>query len=167
MTTYWTTHESPIGVLTLTASEVGLSGVRFPEEGVLLDETGRRPELFAAAIRQLDEYFAGVRSAFELPLDMEAGTAFQRSVWEEVATIPYGTTISYRELARRIGRPGHIRAAGGANARNPLPVVVACHRVIGADGSLTGYGGGLDRKRVLLELERAHLGALAAPTAGA
>ncbi len=98
----------------------------------------------------------GARATFDLPLDPAAGTDFQRAVWRAVARIPYGTTISYGELARRIGRPGHVRAAGGANARNPLPIVVPCHRVVGARGDLTGYSGGLARKRALLALEAAH-----------
>ena len=149
----WTTHESPIGILTLTASGAGLTGVHFPEEPPALAGSRARPGLLAAARRQLDEYFAGERRAFDLPLDLDAGTDFQRSVWRAVATIPHGATVTYGELARRSGRPGHARAAGGANARNPLPVIVPCHRVVGGDGALTGYAGGLDRKRLLLELE--------------
>ncbi len=149
----WTTHESPIGTLILTASGTGLTGVHFPGQRPALARSGGRPELLAETRRQLDEYFAGERRAFDLPLDMDAGTEFQRSVWREVATISHGATITYGELARRIGRPGHARAAGGANARNPLPVIVPCHRVVGGDGALTGYAGGLDRKRLLLELE--------------
>ena len=105
------------------------------------------------ARRQLQEYFEGTRRSFDLRLAPE-GTAFQRRVWEELRRIPYGETISYRELAGRIGQPTAMRAVGLANGRNPIAVVVPCHRVIGADGSLTGYGGGLDRKRYLLGLER-------------
>ena len=153
----WTTHESPIGTLTLTASGAGLTGVHFPGRVAALARSTGPPGLLAEARRQLDEYFAGERRGFDLPLDLNAGTDFQRSVWREVAAIPHGATITYGELARRIGRPGHARAAGGANARNPLPVIVPCHRVVGGDGALTGYGGGLDRKRLLLELERTAL----------
>ena len=101
---------------------------------------------------QLAEYFAGRRRGFDLPL-APRGTDFQRAVWSELVRVPYGRTISYGELASRVGRSGASRAVGGANNRNPLPIVVPCHRVIGADGSLTGYGGGLDRKRALLALE--------------
>lgn len=157
----WTTHATPVGTLTLTASEAGLTGVRFPQERTALPPSGRADAAFAAAfaaaVRQLDEYFAGARTAFDLPLDPATGSDFARSVWRELARIPYGQTISYAELARRVGRPGHVRAVGGANARNPLPIVVACHRVIGSRGDLTGYAGGLDRKRALLDLEASAL----------
>ncbi len=153
----WTTYASPLGTLTLTASGAGLTGVRFPEEGATLPDAGRADAPFAAAVRQLDEYFAGARTAFALPLDPVAGSDFARSVWREVARIPHGRTISYAELARRVGRPGHVRAVGGANARNPLPIVVPCHRVIGSRGGLTGYSGGFDRKRALLDLEASAL----------
>ena len=110
------------------------------------------PERCRAAAEQLAEYFAGRRRAFDLPL-APRGTAFQRAVWEELVRVPYGRTVSYGELAARLGRPGASRAVGGANNKNPLPIVVPCHRVIGADGSLTGYGGGIDKKRTLLALE--------------
>jgi methylated-DNA-[protein]-cysteine S-methyltransferase len=106
----------------------------------------------AAAAAQLDEYFAGERRDFDLELDLR-GTEFQRAVWDELLRIPYGETMSYGELARRLGRPERVRAVGAANGRNPVAIVVPCHRVIGADGSLTGYGGGLDRKRALLAVE--------------
>ncbi len=153
----WTTHATPIGTLTLTASEAGLTGVCFPRERTALPPAARADAPFAAVVRQLDEYFAGARTAFDLPLDPATGSDFARSVWREVEGIPYGHTISYAELARRVGRPGHVRAVGGANARNPLPIVVACHRVIGSRGDLTGYAGGLDRKRALLDLEASAL----------
>lgn len=107
--------------------------------------------------RQLDEYFAGTRRHFELTLAPE-GTAFQRQVWVELCRIPFGETISYRDLAERIGNPRAVRAVGLANGANPIAIVVPCHRVIGANGSLTGYGGGLDRKRFLLSLERGQTG---------
>jgi len=109
------------------------------------------------ARRQLDEYFAGTRTSFDLPLDAE-GTAFERRVWDLLRVIPYGTTTSYGELARRLGEPKDARAVGAANGKNPIPIVVPCHRVIGANGDLTGFGGGLERKRWLLEHEGALLG---------
>jgi methylated-DNA-[protein]-cysteine S-methyltransferase len=109
-------------------------------------------EPFAEARTQLTEYFAGRRTVFDLPLEM-AGSPFQRRAWRALQDIPYGETISYGEQARRIDRPADPRAVGQANGRNPIAVIVPCHRVIGADGSLTGYGGGVERKRLLLELE--------------
>jgi methylated-DNA-[protein]-cysteine S-methyltransferase len=102
---------------------------------------------------QLDEYFAGERQEFDVPLKLE-GTPFQRGVWRELARIPFGTTITYAELARRIGRPTASRAVGHANGRNPISILVPCHRVVGAGGQLTGYAGGVDKKRWLLERER-------------
>ena len=116
----------------------------------------RDASAFTDLRRQLAEYFRGERRTFEVRLAPE-GTAFQRDTWSALATIPYGATISYAELARRVGRPRAVRAVGAANGANPLPIVVPCHRVIGADGSLTGFGGGLDTKRRLLELEGALL----------
>jgi methylated-DNA-[protein]-cysteine S-methyltransferase len=103
---------------------------------------------------QLERYFAGKLEVFEIPLDL-IGTPFQQSVWKELLTIPYGTTISYRELADRLGNPRAVRAVGGANGKNPVSIIVPCHRVVGADGDLVGYGGGIDRKRWLLQHERA------------
>jgi methylated-DNA-[protein]-cysteine S-methyltransferase len=121
------------------------------------DLTGARraddDPVLAAARRQLERYFAGERTEFDLPLAPE-GTEFQRAVWAGLGTIGYGETLSYGELADRIGRPNAQRAVGLANGRNPIAVIVPCHRVIGADGSLTGYGGGLDRKQRLLALEQ-------------
>jgi methylated-DNA-[protein]-cysteine S-methyltransferase len=102
---------------------------------------------------QLREYFAGTRSAFDLPLDLQGGTAFQRSVWDALLAIPRGGTTSYGTLSRSIGQPAAVRAVGAAVGRNPLSIVVPCHRVVGADGSLTGYAGGLERKTALLRLE--------------
>ena len=103
--------------------------------------------------RQLEEYFAGERTTFDVPLAPE-GAPFEREVWRALEEIPYGETVSYGEIARRVGQPTAARAVGTANGRNPIAVIVPCHRVIGANGSLTGYGGGLERKRLLLELER-------------
>src|SRR5207248_4307791 len=107
--------------------------------------------------RELDEYFAGERTAFARPL-APSGTPFQQQVWRELRDVEYGSTISYTELARRVGRPRSIRAVGGANGRNPVCIIVPCHRVVGADGSLTGYSAGIDSKRWLLEFEREMVG---------
>ena len=149
----WTTYESPLGTLTLSATDRGLSGLHFRGRTGGLSEADRDSAPFAAATLQLDQYFAGARREFDLELDQSTGTPFQRAVWRELRRVPYGETVSYGELARRIGRLDRIRAVGGANARNPLSIVVPCHRVVGADGRLTGYGGGLERKRALLDLE--------------
>ncbi|MDI3385272.1 methylated-DNA--[protein]-cysteine S-methyltransferase [Streptomyces sp. B-S-A8] len=157
-----TTHahlDGPYGTLTLVAVDGTLSGLymteqrhRPPEETfgarVTPDEAP-----FAEAARQLGEYFAGERHTFDLPLRL-AGTPFQRRVWEGLSTIRYGETRTYGELAAQLGKPNASRAVGLANGKNPIGIVVPCHRVVGANGSLTGYGGGLDRKRRLLELER-------------
>jgi len=146
--------ESAVGWLRLAESNGALCAVEFldrrdaPAHGSVADERA-----CGTARRQLAEYFEGKRRTFDLPLAPD-GTAFQRRVWEELCRIPYGDTISYRELAARIGQPTAMRAVGLANGRNPIAIVVPCHRVIGADGSLTGYGGGLDRKRYLLGLEQ-------------
>jgi methylated-DNA-[protein]-cysteine S-methyltransferase len=150
---------SPIGELVITASECGLTGVWFPGKGKVTaaaSDDGRRPgsALLARACEQLAEYFAGTRTTFDLPLDAR-GTAFEGRVWAALRTIPYGTTTSYSELARRLGDVHATRAVGAANGKNPIPIIVPCHRVIGANGALTGFGGGLDRKRWLLEHEGA------------
>lgn len=152
---YWHEIDSPVGRLLLAGDGASLIHVCFqsgprprrPESGWIAD-----PAPFQAASAQLAEYFAGGRRAFDLPL-APRGTEFQRCVWRALAEIPYGGTLSYGELARRIGKPGASRAVGLANGANPLPIVVPCHRVIGADGSLTGFGGGLPIKRTLLALE--------------
>ena len=146
-----TTFDSPIGPLTVRAENGTITGV-WMEDDDLPEHIDETPPLDEAR-RQLDAYFAGELREFDLPL-APAGSEFQLGVWRELAKIPYGETISYGELATRVGDPTKARAVGAANGRNPLPVVVPCHRVIGADGSLTGFGGGLDRKRRLLELER-------------
>jgi methylated-DNA-[protein]-cysteine S-methyltransferase len=146
---------TPIGKLLLAADVQGLREVWF--------ETGKHqkapdpawkhdPSKLAFARSQLDEYFVGMRTTFDLPLH-PIGTNFQVAVWQALAKIPYGTTISYGELAKRIGQPQAVRAVGAANGRNPLPIVLPCHRVIGANGSLTGFGGGLPTKRFLLAME--------------
>jgi methylated-DNA-[protein]-cysteine S-methyltransferase len=151
---------SPVGPLLVVADEAGLRRIEFTRApGAITPprawRRARRPRgALRAALSQLEEYFAGRRRAFELPLAPE-GTPFQRAVWRAVARIPYGTTITYAELARRAGRPAAPRAAGAANGRNPLPIVVPCHRVVGSDGALRGFGGGLPAKAKLLALERA------------
>jgi methylated-DNA-[protein]-cysteine S-methyltransferase len=150
--TRWTVYESPLGPLTLRGGPRGLTGIDFPGHAGPLAEPDRDPGAFAEAVRQLEEYFAGRRRRFELALDL-GGTPFQRAVWEALARIPYGSTLSYTQLAAAAGRPDRVRAVGAAVGRTPVPIIVPCHRAIGADGSLTGYGGGLHRKQALLDLE--------------
>lgn len=154
MTTTFTSIASPLGELLLTGTEEGLTALLFQQPPAETLAGWRRADrAFADARGQLAEYFAGRRTAFELAV-APTGTEFQRRVWEQLARIPFGQTITYTELADRIGRPGAVRAVGLANARNPLPLVVPCHRVVGSSGSLTGYGGGLERKAWLLVHER-------------
>jgi methylated-DNA-[protein]-cysteine S-methyltransferase len=148
---------SPVGQLMLAGDEAALRLVAFQDgpDPRSPDPDWRRSERpFREALVQLEGYFAGKLTRFDLPLAPE-GTAFQQEVWRALRTIPYGETLSYSGLARRIGRPTASRAVGGANARNPIPIVIPCHRVIGAAGSLTGFGGGLSTKRKLLLLEGA------------
>ena len=148
--------ESPVGRLTVAADDGGLRHIAF-ELGRhplwVADDWQRDGTPFAAVRAQLDAYFAGELTTFDLPL-APRGSAFQLEVWEQLRRIPYGATISYGELARRIGDVSAARAVGAANGQNPLPIVVPCHRVIGADGSLTGFGGGLATKKFLLEHEQ-------------
>ena len=154
----WTVCESPVGPLTLLGDHDGLHAVYFRGRSGPLDEAARDAAPFADAVSQFGEYFAGERLAFDLPLVL-AGTPFQRRVWEVLQTIEYGATRSYGDVAGEIGRLDRIRAVGAAVGGVPVPIIVPCHRVIGADGSLTGYGGGLARKQALLELEsRVHGG---------
>lgn len=153
----WTSeYRSPVGVLCLRSDGTSLTGIGFPERPF----PGARDDalaVFRTATEQLDAYFAGELRTFALTIAL-TGTDFQRAVWAALQTIPFGTTISYAELARRIGRPSAIRAVGAANGQNPIAIVVPCHRVIGADGGLTGYGGGIGRKRWLLEHEQGLVG---------
>ncbi|MDQ2670482.1 MAG: methylated-DNA--[protein]-cysteine S-methyltransferase [Gemmatimonadota bacterium] len=156
------TMPSPVGALLITSNGEGLTGVSFEEERHprrrtddridVADASGRAVDILRETRRQLDEYFVGARREFDLPL-AAGGTPFQQMVWEQLRRIPFGEAISYLELARRLGSPRAVRAVGGANGRNPIPIVVPCHRVIGADGSLTGFGGGIERKRWLLHHE--------------
>jgi methylated-DNA-[protein]-cysteine S-methyltransferase len=157
-TTYWTTIDSPVGELLLTSDGTALTRVLFAPFTVDPTWSERPCDLLDEAVAQLRDYFAGSRTDFDLPLE-PAGTAFQMTVWQALREIPYAETINYGQLALRIGNPKASRAVGLANGRNPISIVVPCHRVIGADGSLTGYGGGLDRKRLLLDLERRVAGA--------
>jgi methylated-DNA-[protein]-cysteine S-methyltransferase len=151
-------HDSPVGRLLLGADGVALRVIEFPppREAVACDSTASAGDdaILHETRLQLDGYFAGRRRSFDLPLGPR-GTGFQCAVWRALAEIPYGTTISYAQLAMRVGRASATRAVGAANGRNPLPIVLPCHRVIGSDGSLTGFGGGLPAKRFLLALEGA------------
>ncbi len=157
MTTLATTHlDTPLGRLSLVANDHGLCGVYFPQHKGAPDVSGEaRPDhpALRAACQQLSEYFRGQRRAFDVPLAPE-GTAFQQRVWSQLRAIPYGETRGYGDLATLLGQPTASRAVGLANGRNPLSIIVPCHRVIGRDGSLTGYAGGLDAKRWLLALEQ-------------
>ena len=148
------TIESPIGPLTLAGRGSVLTNLRMVDQTYEPSHADWSPDsgAFADAVDQLGAYFAGELTDFDLPLDLR-GTEFQQRVWEALLTIPYGQTRSYGEIAQQIGAPGAARAVGLANGHNPIAIVVPCHRVIGASGSLTGYGGGLDRKRNLLDLE--------------
>jgi len=159
----FTRFPSPVGELILTASDAALTGVYFPtsrrgpaptHRADWIEDDGHGPaaELLARASRQLTEYFDRARTTFDLPLEA-LGSAFEHRVWNALRTIPYGSTTSYGELARRLGDVNATRAIGAANAKNPIPIIIPCHRVVGAKGELTGFGGGLDRKRWLLEHE--------------
>ncbi len=154
---YYDYYDSPLGQILLVASDGALTGLHFVGEKYYpaIDTAWQRQPkatLIVRARQQLDEYFAGKRKAFELTVD-PAGTPFQCGVWRALQKIPYGTTTYYGALARRIGQPTASRAVGAANGRNPISIVIPCHRVIGAGGDLTGYAGGMDRKAALLKLE--------------
>jgi methylated-DNA-[protein]-cysteine S-methyltransferase len=151
----YTTFDSPIGELLAVGDGESLSRLQMQRgrRPVPIDSSWKRDDQALAGVRsQLDEYFAGTRTTFDVPLAM-AGNDFELSVWAALLEIPYGETASYGSVAQAIGHPTAPRAVGLANGRNPIAVIVPCHRVIGADGSLTGYGGGLERKRLLLDLE--------------
>ena len=153
---YFSTSESPVGTLTLAASDEGLHAIEFPEnrhpvKGREAWHAGDHPVLQEAR-QQLKAYFEGRLNTFDLPL-APRGTEFQLRVWHALRAIPFGATCSYLDIARAIGKPTATRAVGAANGRNPIPIVVPCHRVIGANGSLTGFGGGVPTKRFLLRLE--------------
>jgi methylated-DNA-[protein]-cysteine S-methyltransferase len=151
--------DSPIGRLRLVASDAGLAAILWestdPESlSLSLDDESPTHPVLAEATRQLAEYFAGTRKAFDLPLDF-AGTDFQQKVWRALLTIPFGETRSYAQIAKQIGHPSAVRAVGAANGRNPIPIIAPCHRVIGSNGDLTGFGGGLPTKEHLLTHEGA------------
>ena len=154
-----TTMDSPLGVLRLYARGDQLTGVHFPDDDAAPSAPRHTTATLAAAATQLAEYFADDRHTFALPLAPE-GTNFQRRVWDALLAIPFGETRSYGAVAAAIGRPAASRAVGAANGRNPISIIVPCHRVIGANGTLTGYGGGMAAKRWLLEHERRGAGQL-------
>ncbi|MBW0012045.1 methylated-DNA--[protein]-cysteine S-methyltransferase [Mycobacterium sp.] len=149
--------DSPIGPLTVAGRDSILTNVRMVDQTYEPSRADWSPDpwAFGGVVEQLNAYFAGELTDFDIELDPR-GTEFQRRVWNALLTIPYGETRSYGAIAEQIGAPGCARAVGWANGHNPIAIVIPCHRVIGANGSLTGYGGGLDRKRSLLELEKRH-----------
>lgn len=153
------TYTSPLGSMTLAASAQGLCGVWFDGQANQPDpqQWQHNPShpVLQAACTQLAAYFAAQAARFSLPLDVSLGTPFQQSVWERLRAIPYGVTQSYGEIARYLGQPAASRAVGAAVGRNPLSIIVPCHRVVGSNGALTGYAGGLERKIALLQLEKA------------
>jgi methylated-DNA-[protein]-cysteine S-methyltransferase len=154
-----TRYQSPLGPMIVAATARGVAGVWFEGQRHLPDSSGwpHQPQhpVLRQALAQLQEYVNGARTVFDLPLDLQGGTAFQQSVWQALLAIPPGATTSYGVLSQRIGQPSAVRAVGAAVGRNPVSIVVPCHRVLGADGSLTGYAGGLERKSALLQLEGA------------
>ena len=159
----WCRIDTPLGTVRIVARGDAIAGVWFDGQkyDAVPDASWRElpvDPLLRDAARQLEEYFAGRRGRFDVALAPQ-GTAFQQSVWRAIATVPAGRTASYGDLARRIGRPSAVRAVGAAVGRNPLSVIVPCHRIVGSDGSLTGYAGGLERKRALLALEHVEVDA--------
>ena len=162
-TLYHTTIHTPVGLLGIASSRKGLVRILLPDEkgqGTItrLNEAYSHTRLINSrwktrkAVRQIQEYFAGTRSCFTLPLDLR-GTGFQRSVWEVVSRVPYGEVRSYSDIARELGKPNAVRAVGSANKNNPLPIIIPCHRIVGATGAMTGYGGGIPMKEELLRME--------------
>lgn len=152
---YYTIAPSPLGEMTLQANDEGILGIWFTTQTTRPDDLGQENanhSVLSLGLTQLDEYFSGKRTQFDLPIAAK-GTAFQMQVWQALTTIPYGETWSYQELANAIGNPKAVRAVGLANGKNPVSIVVPCHRVIGKNGKLTGYAGGIERKRWLLEKE--------------
>ena len=154
-----TTFNSPLGLMRVAASPQGVCGVWFEGQRHQADASAwptvpGHPLLQQTTV-QLTQYFSGKRHQFELPLDLSAGTPFQQAVWQALLSLPFGTSCSYGALSAQLGRPTAVRAVSGAVARNPVSILVPCHRVLGTNGALTGYAGGLDRKAALLELEGA------------
>jgi methylated-DNA-[protein]-cysteine S-methyltransferase len=150
----WSVFDSPLGPLTLVGEDGRIRELRFPGRG--RPPRARDDAALGEAAHQLAEYFAGERTSFDLSLELR-GSDTQRRVWEELRSIPYGETVSYSALARAVGRPGEVREVAATVGRTPVPIVVPCHRVVAVDGALTGYGGGLERKRALLDLEAPQL----------
>jgi methylated-DNA-[protein]-cysteine S-methyltransferase len=154
---YFDFYESPMGRMLIVATDQGLSGLYFVDQKYYREVEpewlrGDHHKVVRETARELTEYLAGTRKQFGVPLAAQ-GTPFQTSVWKAISSVKYGESITYSELARRAGHPGAVRAAGTATGRNPITIIVPCHRIVGSDGSLTGYAGGLDRKRALRELE--------------
>ncbi|MDX1585237.1 MAG: methylated-DNA--[protein]-cysteine S-methyltransferase [Balneolaceae bacterium] len=148
--------DSPIGKLTLTATDHAITGLAFVDEDNEASDSDTKPDLMMEAIRQLNAYFEGKREEFDLPLSPE-GTDFQLRVWKKLQEIPYGSTTTYSQLSQKMGNPKAIRAIGRANGQNPIPIIIPCHRVIGANNDLVGYAGGIETKRWLLQHEGAVL----------
>jgi methylated-DNA-[protein]-cysteine S-methyltransferase len=153
MRSYFMSIESPVGRLTLTSNDTHLKSVAFSEEEV--EESDTLPEILLKSAAQLKEYFAGSRKVFELEIDPD-GSNFQKKVWQRLLQVPYGATKSYLDIAIELGSALSTRAVGTANGKNPIPIIVPCHRIIGHDGKLVGYAGGLERKRFLLLHEAEH-----------
>ncbi len=160
MTMFRQTMSSPLGRLTVVGSDVGLRAILWPDDVAsrvpMVEVNDGEHPVVGAAVVQLDEYFSGARRCFDLPLDL-VGTDFQVKVWRSLADVPFGHTTTYGQQAARLGRPTAARAVGGANGRNPISIVLPCHRVIGVSGRLTGFAGGLDAKTWLLDHERSVL----------
>lgn len=150
---YYTVYESPVGKLRIIENGVGITNIEFPENQRNIMAEEKETPLLKQAIRQLTEYFTGKRKDFDIPLHLN-GTVFQMKAWSELRKIPYGETRTYRQIAEVTGNPKASRAIGLANNRNPIPFIIPCHRVIGSNGSLTGYAGGLETKKFLLDLEK-------------
>ena len=153
MRSYFTSLESPVGRIVLVSNDTYLKSLSFSNEQV--DEAEKLPEILLQTVHQLNEYFAGTRYQFDLELDPD-GSSFQRMVWQELLKVPYGSTKSYREIALKTGSALNTRAVGTANGKNPISIIVPCHRIIGSDGKMVGYAGGLERKKWLLLHESQH-----------
>ena len=149
---YTAYYESPIGIIKIIGSDKGIQALEFLETNYIKEENSNLNENMILCLRELDEYFTKGRRKFTVKLDI-SGTDFQRKVWEELLEIPYGEVISYKDVAIKIGNPKAIRAVGGANNKNKIPIIIPCHRVIGINGKLVGYAGGIDKKKYLLNLE--------------
>jgi methylated-DNA-[protein]-cysteine S-methyltransferase len=150
---YHIDYESPVGILRIIENGIGITNIEFPNNRRNIISESKTTLLLKQIIRQLSEYFSGKRKKFEVPLHLN-GTVFQMQAWNELRKIPYVETRTYQQVAQATGNPKASRAVGLANNRNPIPIIIPCHRVIGADGSLTGYAGGLETKRFLLDLEK-------------